>query len=179
MRWPRFIAVPFFGLLTVVAAPGDDGIGFFETKIRPLLADKCYSCHGPEKHKADLRLDSPDGLRTGGESGELFVAGDPSRSLLIRAVGYKEKDLQMPPKERLTERQVADLSKWIQMGAPMPKGGPVSAAPRKDFTIKPEDRAHWAFQPLKRREIKGNPVDFFILAALGKKGLAMNPPAAN
>jgi hypothetical protein len=169
------------------AADSDSaGIEFFERKIRPLLAENCFSCHGEEKQKGKLRLDSPAAIRAGGESGAILVAGKPDESRIILAVSYTDEDLKMPPKKRLSERQTADLAEWVKLGAPMPVGEAVVAAPpAKEFRISEKDRAHWAFQPLKRPEVpaasrdksNANPIDAFILAKLKMKRLTPNPPA--
>jgi mono/diheme cytochrome c family protein len=181
MPVPRAIAVVMLSLAstTVFAADADaDGIEFFERKVRPLFADHCFSCHGEKKQKGELRLDSPAAIRKGGESGEEIVPGEPEKSRLIVAVGYLDADLQMPPKKRLTERQVAELTEWVKLGAPMPAGDLVNAsAPmKKEFAITEKDRAHWAFQPLKR-DVGSNSIDAFINAKLAEKGLAMSPEA--
>ena len=97
-------------------------IQFFETSIRPLLAEQCYTCHGPKKQKGDLRLDSPAGMMHGGESGAVVVPGHPEQSLMVKAIGYQDADLQMPPKKKLSDRQVADLTRWVQMGAALAAG---------------------------------------------------------
>jgi mono/diheme cytochrome c family protein len=182
---PRVIALSL-GWMTAAgsAAASEDaaGVEFFERKVRPLLADHCFSCHGAEKQKGKLRLDSTAGIRAGGETGACFQSGNPGKSRMIIAVSYTDKDLQMPPKERLTERQVADLTQWVRMGAPMPPDdAPGAAQAKREFHITSEDRAHWAFQPLKRQATpqgkERNPVDFFITARLAEKGLAINPPA--
>jgi len=157
------------------------GIDFFERKIRPLFADHCFSCHGEEKQKGHLRLDSPTALRAGGESGALFVPGQPAISRLIQAVGYQDPDLMMPPKQRLSERQIADLTEWIQRGAPLPEGGTATAAsrPRKEFQITEADRTHWAFQPLQRPLVSSgsHPIDTLVDATLQAQGLQRNPEA--
>ncbi|HEX2750814.1 MAG TPA: PSD1 and planctomycete cytochrome C domain-containing protein, partial [Verrucomicrobiales bacterium] len=180
------VIASLIGWMTIAGgavAASDDaaGIEFFERRVRPLLVDHCGSCHGAEKQKGKLRLDTPAGIRGGGESGPCLQPGLPEESRLITAVRYNDKDLQMPPKERLAERQVADLVQWIRMGAPMPEDA-ASAAVKKEFHITDADRAHWAFQPLKRtkgKEFNGsNPVDFFIKARLSEKGLTLNPPAS-
>src|ERR1041384_2469691 len=79
-----------------------DDLQFFETKIRPVLADNCYKCHsqGAEKIKGGLLLDSREGALKGGNTGPAVVPGDLEKSLLIQAVHYKDKDLQMPPNDR-------------------------------------------------------------------------------
>ena len=183
MPVPRAIAVGILSLASVfrLAAADADGIEFFERKVRPLFADHCFSCHGEEKQKGKLRLDSPAAIRKGGESGEEIVPGEPEKSRLIVAVGYQDADLQMPPKKRLTERQVADLAEWVKRGAPMPADDVVSASTpmKKEFAITAKDRAHWAFQPVQRfaTPTAGNLIDPIINAKLAEKGLAISPEA--
>src|SRR3954471_1700963 len=120
----------FFLAPLALAADDDAGAQFFESKIRPILVDRCYSCHSAsaKKLKAGLHLDSQKGLLRGGESGPALVPGAPEKSRLIEAVEYKNVDLQMPPKERLGDQQIADLTKWVKMGAPWGKDStPVAA----------------------------------------------------
>ena len=95
--------------MTSAADSSSSGIEFFERKIRPLFAENCYSCHGEEKQKAKLRLDSPAAIRVGSEGGPIFVPDKPDQSKIILAVSYTNEDLKMPPKKRLSEKQVADL----------------------------------------------------------------------
>src|SRR5436305_11069630 len=104
--------------LFVGAAHGENpddraGIQFFETSIRPLLSENCYSCHGEKKQKGELRLDSKSAAMRGGELGAVILPGKPDDSLLIKAVKYLDPDLQMPPKKKLSQRQIDDLCKWI------------------------------------------------------------------
>ncbi len=180
------------GLILAVAAsqltaaePNAAGLEYFERKVRPLLAENCYSCHGEKKQKGKLRLDSPGAIRAGGESGAIFTPGKPDESRIILAVGYQDEDLKMPPKKRLSPQQVADLAEWVRLGAPMPASDAAATAPaRKEFQITAKDRAHWAFQPLKRPEVPKltrrqpvNPIDAFILTKLKTKGLTANPTA--
>src|SRR3954463_49336 len=88
-----------------------DGLEFFEQKIRPVLVDTCYRCHGPEaadagKLKGGLRLDTREALLKGGESGKpAVVPGNAEGSLIIRALRHTDPDLQMPPKKKLGDRQ--------------------------------------------------------------------------
>ncbi|MSU61224.1 MAG: DUF1553 domain-containing protein [Pedosphaera sp.] len=187
---PRSIALALglaVGLVTgqplFAAEPSPVGLDFFERKVRPLLAEQCYSCHGPDKQKGDLRLDSPGAIRAGGEGGVVLVPGDPVKSRLVLAVSYQNPDLKMPPKQRLNARQVADLTEWVKLGAPMPAGEAPVAAGRKEFQITAKDRAHWAFQPVKRPVVPqmndgispiANPIDAFVLAELTAKNLAPN-----
>src|SRR4051812_25236954 len=81
-------------------------LDFFESRIRPLLVTKCQKCHGDEKHKGGLRLDSRLSLLKGGETGPAVVPGKPDDSLLVDAVNYR--GLEMPPTGRLKEREIKD-----------------------------------------------------------------------
>src|SRR6059036_1734694 len=94
------------------AEPQTKDFDFFEKKIRPVLVERCYKCHSAasEKLKAGLRLDSREGMLRGGESGKpAIVPGKPRQSRLIEAIGYENEDLQMPPKNKLTDEQIADF----------------------------------------------------------------------
>ncbi len=149
---------------------------FFENKVRPLLMDKCVSCHGDKKQHAGLRLDSRHAMLTGGDSGPSLVPMKPDQSLLIEAV--KRESFEMPPDEALDAEQVQILSRWVEMGAPWP--GEVTA----DHSG-PDFANHWAFQPISHPEVPTvqnadwprNAIDFFILNQLEKQGLAPSEPA--
>ena len=167
---------------STTAVSAANGVEFFETHIRPLLADQCYQCHSlkNKKTKGGLQLDSQEGLLKGGDSGKLLVSGDPEQSLLIKAVRYHDEDLRMPPDDKkLTAAQVADLEAWVKMGAPLPL-----VAARED-KIKADARTHWAFQPVKQPALPAvknkdrvqSPVDAFILAKLEAAGMQPAPPA--
>src|SRR5207245_1794419 len=95
------------------------GIEFFETRIRPLLLEHCYKCHSAQTKspKGGLLLDTRDGLLKGGDTGPAIVAGKPEASLLLKAVRYTDETLKMPPKAKLPASAVADLEKWIAIGA--------------------------------------------------------------
>src|SRR5690348_4392181 len=102
-RHTATIAVVFVLAQAVPAAaaeqpgrPDPRAIRFFEEQIRPVLADQCFSCHGPKRQKAGLRLDSAAAIRKGGESGPIVAPGDPEQSRLIRAIRH-DGDLKMPP----------------------------------------------------------------------------------
>jgi len=124
--------------------PSREGIEFFEKKIRPILVHHCYKCHSgdPAKAKGKLVLDTHDGLRKGGSSGEVISPGHPEKSLLIEAVKYE--GLEMPPDEQLPEEAIADLVKWVEMGAPDPRVGK-AANPNQKIDMA-EARRYWAFQ---------------------------------
>ena len=184
--WRQWVALggwPAMALASQLAAaePASAGLDFFERKIRPLFADHCFSCHGDTKQKGGLRLDSPTAIRTGGDSGDILSVGKPAESRLLHAVGYQDKDLQMPPKQRLTDRQVADLTEWMQRGAPMPTGTPAHTGPaRKEFRITDDDRAYWAYQPVQRPKLTpgAHPIDVLVGEALHRRGLTANPSAS-
>src|SRR3954470_11538112 len=112
--------VPGIALAETPASPGD--LEFFEKKIRPVLADQCYKCHSTSatKLKANLFLDSHDGMLKGGENGPAIVPGKPEKSLLIKAIRWTDKDLQMPSKEQLPKTVIADFERWVSIGAPWP-----------------------------------------------------------
>src|SRR5262249_52771893 len=109
-------------------APSAEQTKFFESKIRPLLVNNCMICHGAKTQKSGLRVDTLDALLKGGETGPALVRGDIEKSLLIKAITYKDEDLQMPPFEKLTKEggKLADadiqtLTEWVKMGAPWPE----------------------------------------------------------
>jgi hypothetical protein len=164
------------------AEPSADAARFFESRIRPLLVESCFKCHADKKQRGGLRVDSRAALLAGGDQGPTFVPGKPQESLLIKAVRH-EDELKMPPMKKLPKEQIADLTQWILMGAPWPGSEAVAPAPRKqEFSISERDRAHWAFQPVKRSSVPTvqnpqwvrNPIDAFILAKLEEKGLSPN-----
>ena len=124
---------------------------FFETRIRPILAANCFSCHTNSK-LGGLQLDSRTAALKGGKSGPAIVPGKPEESLLIRAVLQQDAKLKMPMGSRLKDQEIADLTSWVKIGAPWPE----SSAPQQPastgtkYVIKPEQRAFWAFQPVRK-----------------------------
>ncbi|MCI0461893.1 MAG: PSD1 and planctomycete cytochrome C domain-containing protein [Gemmataceae bacterium] len=164
--------------------PTGAGLDFFEKKVRPVLAEHCYKCHSTQAKspKGGLLLDSRAGLNKGGDSGPAVVAGKPAQSLLIKAVRHVDLDLRMPPDGKLPAPVLADLEKWVLMGAPMPKDrGPSTTASINFATA----RKHWAYQPVRKpplpivkdRTWPTSPVDHFILAKLEGAGLTPSPLA--
>lgn len=165
--------------------PSKEAVQFFESKVRPILADHCFKCHGESKPKGGLRLDSRAAILAGGDQGPAIVVGRPDKSLVIKAINHTDEQLKMPPKSKLTREQIDVLTQWVKMGAPWPGGEQVTTT-RREKTITDKDRGHWAFQPIKRPAVPtvrsnawvANPIDAFILARLEAKGLAPNPPAS-
>jgi hypothetical protein len=171
-------------LATNGSAADPAGIEFFETRIRPLLIEHCYKCHSAQTKspKGGLLLDTRDGLLKGGDTGAAIVAGKPEASLLLKAVRHTDDTLKMPPKSKLPASAVADLEKWIAIGAPDPRKATTTTS-NIDMQAA---RKHWAFQPIKRPAIPvidnrqstiSNPIDAFILARLAEKGLSPSHPA--
>ncbi len=172
-------------LLAQEKKPTPAAIQFFETKVRPVLVENCFECHAGKKQKGGLHLDSLAAMLEGGDTEPAIVPGHPEKSLLIKAINYDGK-LKMPKTKKLKRDEIDALTQWIKMGAPWPDSGK-STIPRKgEYTISDKDRAHWAYQPVKRPaipEVKNkawvrNPIDAFILAKLEAKGLAPAPPAS-
>src|SRR5207237_5708634 len=121
----------------------------------------------------------------GGEAGKLAIApSGTEKSLMIEAVGYSNTDLQMPPKKKLSQQQIDDLTAWVKMGAPWPADKPVEVIKKPVFNLQ-ERAKHWAFQPLMNAappQVKNSawcrsPIDRFILAKLEQAGLTPAPPA--
>src|SRR6185503_8440330 len=100
--------------------------------VRPVLVENCQKCHGPAKQWNGLRLDSREALLRGGDSGPAIVPGKPDESRLIRAVRHTDDEFQMPPDSKLKDRQIADLVRWVEMGAPLPAVASESGRPHRD-----------------------------------------------
>jgi cytochrome c553 len=165
-------------------SPNPERVEFFEKSVRPILAANCYECHGPDKQKAGLRLDSRATMLSGGGSGPAMMPGNAKESLLVKAIHYNDTP-KMPPKGKLSDAEIVTLSEWIRQGAPWPDTGiAVRPAAESGFVIRPEDREFWSFKPLgtpavpvvENKAWPRNAVDNFILAALEAKGL--KPAAA-
>ncbi len=166
------------------AAPEDHR--FFEQNVRPLLIERCLDCHtNGKKTKGGLALDSREGWRKGGDSGPAIVSGKPDESLLIRAVSYADKDLQMPPKGQLPAKEVEILRQWIALGAPDPREAPAVPTTFKSDARKTKPAELWSFQPLKKTEPpevadadwSGAAIDRFVRARLDETGFPPAEPA--
>jgi hypothetical protein len=177
----RFPAVIVLLLTTSTVWAQDDS--YFENQVRPLLVKHCQNCHGPKKQSSGLRLDSREAALRGGERGPALVPGQVDKSLLIQAV-YHSGDLRMPPKTKLSNSDVAVLTKWIAAGAPWPKQASQAAAIRAG-PITAEERTFWSLQAVKSftppivRDAgwPRNDIDRFILQRLEEKKLRPAPDA--
>jgi hypothetical protein len=176
-RIPWLLVIAVF----IASGPGRAAEPTFERHIRPILKANCFPCHGEgEKLKGGLDLRLRRLLVQGGESGPAIVPGKRDESLLFERIGKAE----MPPgKKKLTGEEIDLIGRWIAGGART--AGPEPAAIGRGFYITPEERAFWAFQPIRRPEVPcrppsagaRNPVDAFLLARLQDKGLTFAPEA--
>ncbi len=170
-------------LAAIALGQDAEGVEFFEKRIRPVLAERCYPCHsaGAEKLKGGLLLDSREGILKGGNQGRAVVPGDPEGSLLLRAIRRTDEELKMPPKEALSAVEIAGFEEWVRRGAP----APAAAAARPLAVYPAKTREHWAFRPVadpappavKNASWAKTDLDRFILAKLEEKGLRPAPPA--
>src|SRR6266704_3292972 len=115
------VALVATGLLYVaVTAQAEDPSLFFESRIRPVLANNCFACH-QNSQLGGLRLDSREAILKGGKSGPALVPGKPEESRLVRAIHHADPKLRMPMGGRLKDGEIADLEAWVKMGAPWPE----------------------------------------------------------
>ena len=159
---------------------------FFESKIRPILANNCFGCH-TNSHLGDLRLDSLEAMKKGGKRGPALVPGDPDKSLLIKAVRQTDPNLKMPYGGKLKASEVAALEAWVQAGAAWPANTAAAVPASKDgkYVISPERRNFWSFLPLtnppepavKDKAWPKTGIDRFVLARLEQEGIKPVHPA--
>ncbi len=188
--WAAALATVF--AVSVVAtgahaeSPTPEGAELFEKKIRPILVEKCQKCHGSQRQKGGLRLDSREAAFKGGETGPVIIAGHPEKSALVRAVNYEADGFQMPPTGKLDADSVAVLTDWVRRGAPWPAAAPGADRQRPQASFDFAERAkHWSFQPLRpgvpprgaQTSWARNPVDRFLASRLNEGGLSPAPAA--
>jgi hypothetical protein len=201
-RW--IIVGNFISLVASTAIAADTPADrHFLDQVKPLLDSRCISCHGPEKQKGNLRLDSRAAILKGGDGGPGIVPGKPADSLILQAVTHKRADLEMPPKEKLTPKDVAVLERWIRDGAPWPES-PVGAIAAPTRLSKERigdawsDKRNpivrifggqrldlWSLKPIVRPSVPNDPedswsrngIDHFVIAKLNSAGLTPAPAA--
>ena len=130
-------------------SPAAAGVDFFEMKIRPVLIRHCYECHSAESESSEggLQVDSRRAIRAGGDRGPAVVPGRPEASLLLTAILHTDEDLIMPPENpRLSAAVIADVARWIRMGAPDPRT-PDTTGVSESWQEQKSERDHWAWQP--------------------------------
>ncbi len=165
---------PLLALGFLLIASSVCGEDFFETKVRPVLAERCFKCHGAKEQKGGIRLDGPEHMQASDGSGPLVVPGKPDESRLIKAVRQTE-DVKMPPNGKLSADSITALEEWVRAGAKWPAKS----------TSKPVASDHWAFKPVqppsppavKDERWPSSPIDTFVLAKLEAKGLSPSSPA--
>ena len=164
---------------------------FFETKIRPVLVQRCYSCHNSKMAapKGDLILDTKEGLLKGGASGPVLAPGNPAESRLLKVMSYTDPLVQMPPSGKLADTVLEDFAQWVARGATDPRATApalASASPQYKGMSLEDGRKWWAFQPVaahaapKVLPAQGRPankIDNFVLARLAEKNLQLSPQA--
>jgi hypothetical protein len=171
------------------SAVSREGVEFFEKHIRPVLVEKCYECHSSEADipQGELLLDSREGIAAGGRGGAIVTDRDPEQSRLILAIRWTDPDLQMPPSDQLSDREIAAFEEWVRMGAPDPREPAASSA--ASAATKPIDleqgRKWWAFQPVESKDVPTTDdtswarrkLDHFVLAQLQENRLEPSPAA--
>lgn len=189
------LLVAWSGSAALASDPEELGSDFFETRIRPVLVERCQECHGGDEVEGELHLDSWPGMEHGGTSGPAVVPGQTDTSLLLKAIRYTDDFYKMPPDGRLSAETVRDFERWVAAGAPVPESFRVDLATQADSTQTPakpvapapdsaEARAYWAFQPIElprvpavsQRDWCRTPVDYFVLEGLEQAGLSPAPP---
>ncbi len=176
MRQFLFNLTLALAVMPVAVAQADDaGLEFFEKKIRPVLVKHCYECHSHEKKiSGGLALDSKSGWEQGGDSGPALVPGRPEESRLLKAVEWSDPDLQMPPKAKISDAEIAVLTEWIKRGAPDPRT--TAARPTPGLS----GPTWWSLKPLSKSAVPpgtAHPIDAFLLAKLHEQHLSPSPEA--
>jgi len=165
-------------------------LAFFESIVRPLLLAKCTECHGDQKQKGGLRLDSRAAWLRGGDLGPALVPGKPEESLLVKAIRYQEKELQMPPKHPLIPDEVKTLVEWIKEGAIDPRQENLAGKEKQkqdQWTKVFQERLDWwSLKPIRNVNLPDpfpgpwgiEPIDRMIKKDLDRAKLSPAPPAA-
>ncbi len=166
------------------ALAGTDDPQFFESKVRPILEQNCFKCHGQKKQKSGMRLDSLKGMLRGGARGAALSPGRPQESRIIQAVSRQDPDLQMPADGKLSDQQIAILTQWVQSGAAWP-GVDLEKVRAELAAEEKELRSHWAFQPPVKPTVlmtpdggwSRNEIDRFIYPPLAEHQIPPTPEA--
>lgn len=185
-NFAHFAAVALACLLHALPCQADEaeGLKYYEEQVKPLLAQHCGKCHLDGKAKGGLSLTGRNALLQGGESGPAVVLETPKDSPLLQAVNYE--GFEMPPSGKLPAESIAILTKWVEMGLPMPEGEAPAAPSHGVPQVNETTKNFWSFRKVVRPAIPmvgnpswvANPIDAFVLKKLEENGLAPNPPAA-
>ena len=162
-----------------------DQIEFFEKRIRPVLAENCWKCHGAKKQEGSLRLDKYTLILKGGDTGPAVVPGKLDQSELIDAIRYEATGYQMPPDGKLSQEKIEDLTNWVKMGAPWPgaENETTESDPAESTLDFAARKKYWSYQPIasvtppevKSSEWLSTPVDAFVLNKLEAAELSPAP----
>ena len=167
-------------------AHGD--VAYWKNEVKPLLKQNCWKCHGADKVRAELVLTTRKGILKGGEVGPSVNLENPSDSLMLQMVSYKDEDHQMPPIGKLPQEKIDVLAKWIEIGLPFPEEDeiePRNAHSHASTTeVNEVTKSHWAFKPPVDHDVPGgkdseHPIDRFIRQKLVKENLPVNPLATD
>jgi Protein of unknown function (DUF1553)/Protein of unknown function (DUF1549)/Planctomycete cytochrome C len=163
-------------------------LDFFESKVRPLLIEHCYECHSVESGEAngELLIDSAVGVQKGGAHGRLLVPGKPDNSLLMRVVNYRDRKLQMPPDQKLSDEAIEILRHWIEIGAPDPREATQTEVVKESSPLDRDPSTHWAFNPPRQVAAPAiadphsalDPMDAFAAQHSTQHGVLPNPLAS-
>lgn len=175
--------------LTLIKLSADGQTEFFESYIRPILAENCYECHNSiNKAKSGLVLDYRNGIIKGGERGPAISITNPKSSLLLQAMKHEISDLKMPKGgPKITDKIIKDFESWISTGAFDPRDKPPTAEQFAKETswekIREKRKEWWSFQSVKKHELPSNwdnkidhPVDNFLRDKMNATGLSPNKP---
>lgn len=190
MRLLGLIGLGLSGTAAIAGAAESEAVEFFRNEVKPILEENCFKCHGGldekghPKVKSGLQLISRKGLMKGGSHGSAIHESDPAKSLLLEVISYKNEDLQMPPRGKLSEDEIAKINKWVGMGAPWTPEDADKLVEVHDpmagvTEVNEKTKSHWSYKPMTRPEPPKvadpawaeNPVDAFLRAKLDEKGL--------
>jgi len=174
-RLPAALAVALLAAPSALVASDE----FFESKVRPVLANRCFECHGEQKQQGDVRLDRKAGVL--GEN-PLVVPGKPEESRLLQVIAHDPADTQMPPKGKLPAEEITLLTEWVKQGAPWPDSPTAATATPGGYDFDKFRAEHWAFRAVQKTvppEVANpaatTPIDRFLLAELEKHGFGYAP----
>ena len=173
------------GVLQSTAAAMSPEEEFFEAKVRPILVNRCFGCHGSEKQQGEVRLDSRTAMMAANTVGPVLVPGNVDKSRMLQVIHYNEYDTQMPPAGKMPPEEIASLTEWVRRGAIWPGGDRPIATAAKGYDFDALRRDHWAFRPVenpdppavKQETLVRTPIDRFILAKLETAGFGLSEPA--
>ena len=164
----------------------EQDLEFFETRVRPILVNRCFECHGPEAEPmgGGLNMGSRQAMLDGGDSGAAFVSGAPDESLFIDAINYGDL-YEMPPESKMPDEEIAILTEWVKKGAPWPAGTEQHVVKAEAFDVQKLKSEHWCWEPpqkhappaVSNRAWSRDAIDQFILAKLESAQLEPAKPA--